>query len=70
MEEDRNALDEVLDALQALIVSNLRIYDMLLMLGSKINPENTKNMINLHEAGKLYGPKLWLDGDESQSTEG
>lgn len=33
-----------------------RIYDLMLVIAQKINPEDTEQMLRLHSEGKLYGP--------------
>lgn len=44
-----------------------RIYDMLVVIAQKTNPEDTEQMLRLHADGKLFGPPpLWNMGPDSE----
>ena len=56
--------DEVIqmDSDVAILIGLSRIYDLMLVIAQKVNPEDAEQMLRLHSGGKLYGPPpFWGD---------
>lgn len=53
-----NADDETIniDSDVAMLIGLSRIYDLMLVIAQKVNPEDAEQMLRLHSEGKLYGP--------------
>lgn len=59
-----NADDKTIniDSDVAILIGLSRIYDLMLVIAQKVNPEDTEQMLRLHSEGKLYGPPpFWGD---------
>jgi hypothetical protein len=60
--EDEFPNNYQIDADVANIVMLGRIYDLMLVIAQKVNPEDAEQMLRLHSGGKLYGPPpFWGD---------
>lgn len=60
--EDEFPNNYQIDADVANIVMLGRIYDLMLVIAQKVNPEDAEQMLRLHSEGKLYGPPpFWGD---------
>lgn len=54
--------DYQIDSDVANIIMLGRIYDLMLVIAQKVNPEDAEQMLRLHSGGKLYGPPpFWGD---------
>lgn len=51
-----NEIDIEIDSEMAQMIMLGRIYDLMLVIAQKVNPEDTEQMLRLHSEGKLYGP--------------
>lgn len=54
-------LDQMHQALSALAIAQLRIYDVLMSLYGETNHEDAVALANLHKQGKLRGELPFLD---------
>jgi len=66
MEEVEPTLADVLDSIQALVVMQMRIADLLMVIAAKSAPEKTAQLLELHKNGKIAGPKLWYDPESTE----
>lgn len=59
------ALEELSDNIYALLITNMRIYDVLMALLGETNKEASNYVYEAHEAGHLLGslPKLDLEDE-------
>lgn len=53
--DEENQIIEI-DSEMAQMIMLGRIYDLMLVIAQKVNPEDTEQMLRLHSEGKLYGP--------------
>lgn len=53
--DEENQIIEI-DSEMAQMILLGRIYDLMLVIAQKVNPEDTEQMLRLHSEGKLYGP--------------
>ena len=63
-ESDKINSDNVIevDSNEAMIIGLARLYDLMLVIAQKVNPEDTEQMLRLHSDGKLYGPPpFWVE---------
>lgn len=57
MTDETNSDNEIqIDSDVAILIGLSRIYDLMLVIAQKVNPEDTEQMLRLHSEGKLYGP--------------
>lgn len=59
MSDESNSDNETIieiDSEMAQVIMLGRIYDLMLVIAQKVNPEDTEQMLRLHSEGKLYGP--------------
>lgn len=61
-----NNLEENLDMASYIMLH--RIYDMLTIIATKLNPEDTAKMVGYHEQGYLLGPlpSYLADGEDDE----
>ena len=58
--------EELAQQLQAAIIGNLRVYDLLAVIAHSTDPQNAKAVLEAHKQGKLVGPPLWFNPDEAE----
>jgi hypothetical protein len=62
--ENKDNLEENLDMASYIMMH--RIYDILTLIATKLNPEDTAKMVGYHEQGYLLGPlPSYLSDEES-----
>lgn len=65
MNEDNDNI--LYQMLSAIYISQVRIYDLLLVIGDKLGAD-TMSVKELHELGKTFSPEPYLE-DESEDDE-
>ncbi len=63
--EDKGNLEDNLEMASYIMMH--RIYDILTLIATKLNPEDTAKMVNYHEQGYLLGPLPSYLSDEEES---
>lgn len=54
---------DLTDAINVLIITNLRVYDALMLANAERNPEAAEALRLQHEAGNIVGPLPVLNDD-------
>jgi hypothetical protein len=69
VEAELSRQEQLEEAIGALLITNLRLYDVLLSLLTGAYPELAKNLMQTHLEGKLVGPPPLFGGEFLTETE-
>lgn len=67
MADEAERVMDLGDVLNAIILQQARLYDMLVVIARNINPDETNAAVAFHEMGGLMSPPLRLREDDESS---